>query len=224
MLQLSHRGLGTGHPENSLAAFRTAIASDLDGIELDVRSCSSGEVYVLHDATLDRTTNLSGKLQNYSAPKLAACRLADDSVLPTLETIIQLAGKKLIDIELKDIESAKAVAQLIDAHPQVRFIVSSKQTAALRCFRKFDKHTSVGYVCTWRLWPPKRLVKEIGATYIIWNSRLINWWGVRRAKKLELAVFAYSVRTPLIATILDHHRIEGLIVDTPAAITFDPAP
>ena len=59
-LVIAHRGARDVAPENTLAAFAAAAAAGADGIELDVTRCASGEIVVIHDDTLDRTTDGSG--------------------------------------------------------------------------------------------------------------------------------------------------------------------
>ncbi|CDI04667.1 Glycerophosphoryl diester phosphodiesterase (fragment) [Candidatus Competibacter denitrificans Run_A_D11] len=58
-LILGHRGLSTTHLENSLDAFRAALAAGMDGFELDVQPTRDGVCLVLHDETLERTSGIS---------------------------------------------------------------------------------------------------------------------------------------------------------------------
>jgi len=59
-----HRGASAIAPENTMAAFRLAIELGADGLEFDVQRTSDGELVVMHDAILDRTTNGTGALKN----------------------------------------------------------------------------------------------------------------------------------------------------------------
>lgn len=65
-LILAHRGARDVAPENTLAAFQAAIDVGADGFELDVTRCSTGEIVVIHDDTVDRTTNSSGRVGTMS--------------------------------------------------------------------------------------------------------------------------------------------------------------
>jgi len=67
---IAHRGASGHAPENTMSAFRKAVEMDVDMIELDVHLSKDGEVIVFHDATLDRTTNGSGLVKDYSLAEL----------------------------------------------------------------------------------------------------------------------------------------------------------
>ena len=77
----AHRGGARIGPENTLAAFERAHALGVDGFELDVRLSRDGEVMVIHDADVDRTTNGSGKVSAMTSAELraldAGCRFKD---------------------------------------------------------------------------------------------------------------------------------------------------
>jgi glycerophosphoryl diester phosphodiesterase len=98
----AHRGLhGNGTPENSLAAFRAAVAGGF-GIELDVQLSGDGEAMVFHDDRLERLTATTGAVADRSAAELGAIRLrGSGETIPTLaEAIEAIAGAPLL-IELK---------------------------------------------------------------------------------------------------------------------------
>jgi glycerophosphoryl diester phosphodiesterase len=110
---LAHRGSGPTRPlsplpENSLAAFRSAIALGADGVELDVELTSDGELLVMHDDTLDRTTTCSGCVSGYALRAAQACALLDGRRQPTDErppTLAEVFGvlpdDALVNVELK---------------------------------------------------------------------------------------------------------------------------
>lgn len=103
-----HRGACAHAPENTLASFQKALEQGAEGIELDVKCSSDGEVIVLHDQTLDRTTDGSGDLRNYTLQnlrKLDAGKKFNEAFsgekIPTLREVLDHFGTKLkINIEL----------------------------------------------------------------------------------------------------------------------------
>ncbi len=70
ILIFAHRGSKGTHPENTMAAFQKAAEIGAEGIEFDVHLSSDGELVIIHDETLDRTTNLTGYVKDHSAQKL----------------------------------------------------------------------------------------------------------------------------------------------------------
>ncbi|HSB61934.1 MAG TPA: glycerophosphodiester phosphodiesterase family protein, partial [Vicinamibacteria bacterium] len=92
----AHRGGAQLWPENSLLAFRNALALGVDLVEADVHLSADGEVIVLHDPTLDRTTTGRGAVGDLRLADLAAVRLRSAGGLPTDEPVPTLAA--LLDL------------------------------------------------------------------------------------------------------------------------------
>jgi len=103
---IAHRGASAHAPENTLAAFQLALEQDADGIELDVMLSADGQVVVIHDETVDRTTNGSGRVKDMTLAQLKQLELGDGEKLPTLDEVFErFGGQFLINIELKNYTS-----------------------------------------------------------------------------------------------------------------------
>ncbi|MBI1727881.1 MAG: hypothetical protein HYR50_11510 [Candidatus Rokubacteria bacterium] len=108
-LLAAHRGGSLLWPENSLLAFRNAVALGADFIEFDVHLSRDGEVVVIHDPTLDRTTSGSGPVKDRTVAELKAVRLKDragavtEETVPTLDEVVTVAaqGKRRMLLEIK---------------------------------------------------------------------------------------------------------------------------
>jgi glycerophosphoryl diester phosphodiesterase len=108
-LLAAHRGGALLWPENSLLAFRNAVALGADFIEFDVHLSKDGEVVVVHDPTLDRTTSGSGPVKDRTVAELKAVRLKDrtgavtEETVPTLDEVAAVAakGKRRMLLEIK---------------------------------------------------------------------------------------------------------------------------
>ena len=72
-----HRGLWGTLPENSISSIQKAIDQNLPIVEIDVRQNLNGEFYLIHDETLNRTTNLLGNIRNVSSEDLKNCKLKE---------------------------------------------------------------------------------------------------------------------------------------------------
>ena len=128
-LIFAHRGASAYAPENTLAAFRLAFEQGADGIELDAKLSADGIVVVMHDQTVDRTTNGSGSVSKLTMSEIklldAGGHFSPSFIgepVPTLEEVFEAVGKRLlINIELTNYDSAIdalpiRVAQLIKKH------------------------------------------------------------------------------------------------------------
>lgn len=108
ILKIGHRGAKGFEPENTLISFEKAIQLNADGIELDVHLSSDGEIIVIHDETIDRTTNGKGFVNQFTALELKKYGI------PTLIEVLELVNRNcFVNIELKGIGTVKAVVELI---------------------------------------------------------------------------------------------------------------
>ena len=119
----AHRGLhGSGCPENSMAAFRKALESGY-GIELDVHLLADGNLAVMHDSLLKRTTGLDGKIEDLRIDDLKRCFLeGTEQTIPEFSEVLKLFdGRAPLIIELKVTGSnharlCQAVCQMMDGY------------------------------------------------------------------------------------------------------------
>jgi glycerophosphoryl diester phosphodiesterase len=135
-LIVGHRGAAGLEPENTLRSFARAIALGVDAIELDVY-CVDGRLAVIHDDTLERTTNGHGLVMDTPFDALRWLDAGAGEVIPTLEEVIELvAGRVAINVELKGDGTAEPVARCIAGQPDAEILVSSFEHAELGRFRR----------------------------------------------------------------------------------------
>lgn len=128
---IAHRGASGYAPENTMPAFDLAVRQGADAIELDVRLTGDGVPVVLHDATLDRTTDRRGAL--------GALSLADlrGTAVPTLAEVLRGFPEVTFLVELKEVAAQEAVRRvLIEGAAAERCVVTSELHDALRVFRE----------------------------------------------------------------------------------------
>ncbi|MEQ8234235.1 MAG: glycerophosphodiester phosphodiesterase family protein [Gammaproteobacteria bacterium] len=114
MLVIGHRGAAGHQPENTLGAMRKALELGVDGVEFDVR-CHGDHVVVLHDATLERTTDGHGDYRALDFAALRALRAANGEGIPTLEEVLAVvSGCAHINVELKDAAGADRVVDALE--------------------------------------------------------------------------------------------------------------
>ncbi|WP_159978904.1 MULTISPECIES: glycerophosphodiester phosphodiesterase family protein [unclassified Novosphingobium] len=108
----SHRGGHLKVPENSLAAIDEAVAAGADFVEIDVQVSSDGVPFIMHDHTVDRTTNGTGKGEDLTYAQLRSLRLKGaDTPPPTLlEMLMHTCGRVLVDIDMKTDHIAPVLA------------------------------------------------------------------------------------------------------------------
>jgi glycerophosphoryl diester phosphodiesterase len=139
VVEIAHRGYAAEAPENTIAALRRA-GRRADGVELDVRRCGSGELVVVHDATVDRVTDGTGRVADHSLAELQALDVLDSGEsIPRLDAALAaVPDDVMVNVELKETGvAADAVATLQGVANPV--LVSSFSETALREVRAVSR-------------------------------------------------------------------------------------
>jgi len=150
-LVVGHRGNSAHAPENTLEAFRQAVALGVDALELDVRITADGHVVVMHDPTLARTTDRAGAVETLQLSEIreadAGARFTTDAGrtfpyrhrgigVPTLDDVLRELPDVPLLIEIKTVGAAAETRRIIEAHGATqRCVVASFQDRALDAFR-----------------------------------------------------------------------------------------
>ena len=147
---VGHRGNAAHAPENTIESFRQAVAIGVDALEMDVRLTADGHVVVIHDSTLDRTTNLSGRVERMTLaevqPADAGARFTKDGghtwpyrgqglTIPTLEEVLRAFPSMPLLIEVKASAASPATRALIErVQAQARCIVAAFDEESMGAF------------------------------------------------------------------------------------------
>ena len=135
----AHRGYSSQYPENTMTAFRKALEAKADGIEMDARLTFDGHVVIMHDPTVDRTTNGKGKVRELNLSEILSLDAGikkgvvfENERVPMLEQVFAELGRKLLlNIELCNYEEAddrmlaEAVVELIEKYNLVDSVIIS---------------------------------------------------------------------------------------------------
>ena len=120
MKRLAHRGYSDLFPENTMSAFEKAVNSSFEGIETDVQMTIDGELLLLHDDKINRTSNGKGVLRNMTFKEARQYnynnKMDITEQIPTLDSLLTLLDStdKLLNIEIKDTVSSGLEEKLRD--------------------------------------------------------------------------------------------------------------
>ena len=156
---IAHRGYSAVAPENTLASFRAAIQEGVWGVELDVHLCADGVPVVIHDETVDRTTNGTGKVMEKTVSQLQALDAGSwfhpqfaSETIPTLQEVLQLftptAINLLIEVKSPPPWSSQEIKQLIQRLATSRYMVISFDHDLLHRLQQLAPHLICGYGVT----------------------------------------------------------------------------
>lgn len=138
----AHRGGAGVWPENSLLAFRNAIALGVEFLELDVHLAGNGEVVVIHDSTLERTTTGAGAVRDRTLAELRALSLKDkngkvtDQAIPALDELLALAAPANLNL-LLEIKRPKR-GRYAGIEEKVLSLLDSRRMVERTCVVSFD--------------------------------------------------------------------------------------
>lgn len=232
---LGHRGASRAAPQNTLAAFRKAADVGADGIELDVHLSRDGVPVVIHNDTVDATTDGHGLVREMTLAQLKAlaagahfdaprsdARFVNERI-PTLEEVLAEVGNRLLtNIELKAGQTAALVPAVVDLvrcmGVETRVWFSSFKPYALYRARALAPEIPCGLLCgplspgTWLLRPftPHEALHPY--------KGLITERGVQRAHDRGLRVFAWTLDNPDVARKFAAWGVDGIITNEPAEI------
>lgn len=116
-LVIGHRGARGHVAENTVASVQKALDLGVDGIEVDIFLCASGELVVFHDKTLDKLTNATGYIENLDLDSIKKITVLGKEPIPTLKEVIEtINGKVKLNIELKGSQTAAPTAALLESY------------------------------------------------------------------------------------------------------------
>ena len=219
MLIYAHRGSSGIAPENTLRAFRQAIADGADGVEFDVHATADGVPVVIHDRDLARTTDGTGRVDQLTLAQVQAADAGEGERVPTLaETLDLLAGRLRLYVELKQPGIEGEVLAILGRYPQARWLVASFDGEILRAVRVLAPRAE--------LWPISLLpseetlaaAREIGATGVSLFGGAVTAEVARRLEAEDLDLAVWTVNRPEDARQARFLGASALCTDVPAEI------
>lgn len=240
-LVYAHRGGAALAPENTIAAFDHGLAVGADGLELDVRLAADGVPVVIHDATLDRTTNATGPVAARASGELAAldagyrfaveggfpCRARGIGV-PRLDEVLRRYPETPLIIEFKEDSAAlaKAAVDAVRAAGAIeRTVLASFRTGVLLAVRRLSREIRTGPTpgevrsALMRSWcglaprNPAYVSFQIPETW--GRLRVVSRRFVRAAARANLPVHVWVVNAESDMRRLLDWGVSGLVTDRP---------
>lgn len=218
---IAHRGASGYAPENTLAAFKKALLMDVDMIEFDVRALSSGEVILMHDHRLNRTTNGTSYIHTYSFADLRKLNAGDNEIIPTLQEVLDLVDRKVpVNIEIKGTGSARAVAGIVEEYlargwKTSDFLISSFDHPQLQEFKKLMPAIDIGALTNTILLNYAVFAQELNATAVCLEDEFINDQYIQDAHDRGLKVYVYTVNDIEEVQRLYHMGVDGIFTNYP---------
>lgn len=230
-LLIGHRGARGLAPENTLLAMDAGIAAGCPWLEFDVQQHPEGELFLLHDLTLERTTNGHGLATETPWPTLRALDAGQGQHIATLDEALDLIDDRAhVNIELKTWDgTAEAVADCLRARiaegaDAAQFLVSSFHLPELYEFRQRLPEVPIGALFCGVPLDWAGAAAELGAASINLSDEFVDARLVADAKARGLKVWVYTVNSVEAYRRLAALGIDGVFTDVPHLLRTDARP
>ena len=194
---IGHRGASGLEPENTLRSFKKAIELSVDYVECDVHATKDGHLILMHDSTVDRTTNGKGPVNSFTFDEIRRLDAGKGEKVPTLQELLELSkGKVKLHVELKDETAVEAVVQLIESKKmESEVFLTSGNTDVLRRVRSLNYSIPTEHIFGA---PPEDAIEravDAGAKRVSCHHKHLNENFVKGAHEHGLEVVAWPPNT-----------------------------
>ena len=219
---IGHRGAMGNAPENTVLSVQKALALGVDGIEIDVFRCQSGEIVVFHDKKLNKLTNGKGKIEQKTWAQLQELEVMGSEPIPVLKEIIQLInGRVRLNIELKGKNTSKGVFNIMQTAIESgrwkinQLYVSSFDWEELREFRKLTNQFGIAVLTDNNPLNAIPIAHELKAFAINPNHKKLTQDMIKQIHREGFEVLTWTVNEPTRIKELTSWGVDAIISDFP---------
>jgi glycerophosphoryl diester phosphodiesterase len=210
-----HRG-APGYPrhaENTIGSFKKALDSGADGVEFDVRRCADGGIVVIHDETVDRTTNGKGRVANLTYDQLRQFDAGFGEPIPLLSQVLDTFGSQFVlNIELKDAGIAQDVKTLVlERNLQRHVIVSCFDWQELA---SFPPQIPIALLSS-KLGNVVSAARELGAVAIHPRKDIVTPAFIQTVHEAKLQINVWTINEPAEASAFRSLGVDTIFSDFP---------
>jgi len=227
-LIIGHRGARGHIAENTLPSIQKALDLGVDGVEIDIFRCASGELVVFHDTTLDALTDTQGYIEQFSLDSLRKVNVLGGYQIPTLEEVLDLIdGKIFLNIELKGGQTALLTHELLQDYfkkPKStwspdKILISSFNWEELKQFYKVNSEIPIAILTEDDPLDAIPIGKQLKAVAINPDYKTLNHSLVQKLKQEGFAVYPWTVNESEAIEEMKKLRVDGIITDYPERIS-----
>ena len=221
-LRIGHRGACGYEPENTLRSFRKALELDVDMIELDVHRCRSGDLVIIHDNRVDRTTNGRGYVSEMELEELRSLDAGKGERIPILREVLDMIGGRVaVNIELKGEGTAKPVFDMVEHYVREQnwsyddFMVSSFNHYELLEFVEMNSSVRIGALMEGIPLGYAEFAEKLNAYSINISRDFVNKTIINDAHNRGMRIFVYTVNNQNEYDRMTSIGVDGIFTDFP---------
>ena len=228
-----HRGARGEAPENTLASFEACLKAGVSRCELDLQLSKDGQLMVIHDASLKRTTGLRGKVSQHTAKQLMNMDARHNTVpwpsicpIPTLEQLFTQCNFRHWQLEVKEASRTRA-AHIVRAIEQLtarfslqdKVVITSSSRTVLRAAERLVPHLARGLVAEYAWLDPIKVAQRYNCQMLVLHWALCTEQRLAKAQQAGLHVSVWTVNEPTLMRRLSNCGADSLITDFPGLAT-----
>ena len=224
-LVIGHRGAKGHLAENTLPSIAKALDLGVDGIEIDIFQCASGELVVFHDKTLDKLTNATGFIEELDLDSIQKIEVLNGFTMPTLEEVLDLIkGQVFLNIELKGSSTALKTNELLQLYFErevwsaEKILISSFNWEELKIFRSVNQEVPIAILTEDDPLDAIPIGLELKAIAINPNYVSLNSDNVTKIQKAGFKVYPWTVNAINDISLMNKLGVDGIITDFPERI------
>lgn len=224
-LVIGHRGARGHVAENTLASVKKALEMGVDGIEIDIFVCASGELVVFHDKTLDKLTDAKGYIESLAIDTIRKITVLGREPIPTLDEILdEINGEVVLNIELKGRRTAVPTHEMLNRYfssgklqPKDVFI-SSFDWEELRLFYEVNKEVPIAILTEDDPIDALPIAQSLSAFAINPNYLSLTPKNVKKIQQAGLKIYPWTVNDPLAIEKMKELGVDAIITDFPERV------
>jgi glycerophosphoryl diester phosphodiesterase len=224
-LVIGHRGARGHLAENTLPSIEKAIELGVDGVEIDVFRCASGELIVFHDKTLDKLTNSSGYIEDLDLDSIQKIEVLNGFSIPTLQDVLELIdGRVFLNIELKGSNTALLTNQLLelnfkdDSWSPEKIIISSFNWEELKIFKNINTQVSIAILTEDDPLDAISIAIQLNAKAINPDFKSLNKEIVEKIHQAGFKIYSWTINDPIDIALITSMGVDGIITDYPERV------
>ena len=219
MLIYGHRGASAEEPENTLRAFRRALAIGADGLEFDVQVTADRVPVIIHDRMLDRTTDASGPIDLRTLESLREVDAGKQERVPTLAQALELIGDRAhLDVEIKQGGIEREVLDVLGQFLQARWAISSFDWTVLEAIRAQSPSAEIWLLAVVVADALFHAARHVNASGVSLHARALTDETAERLRAAGLDIVIWTVNDPPEALRVSNLGAKGLCTDDPVLI------
>ena len=224
-LVIGHRGAKGHLAENTLPSIDKAMYLGVDGVEIDIFRCASGELVVFHDQTLEKLTNATGYIEQLDLDSIRKIEVLGGFTIPTLEEVLNLIdGQVSLNIELKGSQTALLTDSLLkvffmqEAWSAEKILISSFNWDELKVFYNINKEVPIAVLTEDDPIDAIPVAQSLKAKAINPNFKSLTKENVDKIKKVGIQIFPWTVNQPDDILRMIDLGVDGIITDFPERV------